>query len=447
MNTLADATPIVRIATVHGTGDTADSPEGQKWFQVGSLFCDRLKQHLAEGGVHAEIVPHLWSGANSAMARDAAARALQREVSRLARSAQVHIIGHSHGGNVADDAARRLNWRPGRRRPRLGSVTAVGTPFLRARVRAWESALIWFFLVLTLIGAGSTLWLASEATHRGWWWVAIVNLVIMPFFAFRAIRRAQHARQRKQPEPRVHAIRHPHDEAISFLQHVEALRLEPLRRWSLARGAGPMAILVGMPLGIALLCIQVAFGLANLPIDPQATWLHNVVVAIQPILIESSAYAVLAFGVGYLAYRLFALLVLEFGLRGMLNNSIGGTLKGIALGRDGDLRVGAVSTQSHHFGTTETILSEEIVQRMNIASEAATARLFDKYRKSLFSVGADASNAIIEIAHDSMTWDSLIHTTYFDQPEMAQIIGDHILAALRASPTGLPARGPRTPAA
>jgi hypothetical protein len=447
MNALADAAPVVRIVTVHGTGDTADSPEGQKWFQAGSVFCDRLKQHLAGAGVQAEIVPHLWSGANSAMARDAAARALQRKVSRLSHSGPVHVIGHSHGGNVADDAARRLNWRQGRRRPRLGSVTTVGTPFLRVRVRAWESALVWFFLVLTLIGAGSTLWLASEATHRDWWWLAIVNLVIMPFFAFRAIRRAQHARQRRRPEPRVHAIRHPHDEAISFLQHVEALKLEPFRRWSLARGAGPIAILVGMPLGIALFMIQVAFGLSNLPADPQATFLHNTIVAILPILIESSAYAVLAFGVGYLAYRLFALLVLEFGLRGMLNTGIGGTLKGIALGRDGDLRVGAVSTQSHHFGATETILSEKIVQRMNAASEAATARLFDKYRKSLFSVGADASNAIVEIAHDSMTWDSLIHTTYFDQPEMAQIIGDHILATLRSSPARLPAQQPRAAAA
>ena len=30
-----------------------------------------------------------------------------------------------------------------------------------------------------------------------------------------------------------------------------------------------------------------------------------------------------------------------------------------------------------------------------------------------------------------MTWDSLIHTTYFDQPEVAELIAEHILAAER----------------
>jgi hypothetical protein len=58
--------------------------------------------------------------------------------------------------------------------------------------------------------------------------------------------------------------------------------------------------------------------------------------------------------------------------------------------------------------------------------------LFDKYRNSLFSVGADASNAVVEIARDSMTWDSLIHTTYFDQPEVLEMIAEAIAAEAAA---------------
>ena len=32
-----------------------------------------------------------------------------------------------------------------------------------------------------------------------------------------------------------------------------------------------------------------------------------------------------------------------------------------------------------------------------------------------------------------MTWDSLIHTTYFDQPEVATAVGDHIARTVRES--------------
>ena len=39
----------IAIVTVHGTGDTAEGEEGQKWFQRGSAFSERLRQRLAAG--------------------------------------------------------------------------------------------------------------------------------------------------------------------------------------------------------------------------------------------------------------------------------------------------------------------------------------------------------------------------------------------------------------
>jgi hypothetical protein len=54
--------------------------------------------------------------------------------------------------------------------------------------------------------------------------------------------------------------------------------------------------------------------------------------------------------------------------------------------------------------------------------------LLEKYRSRLFSVGADNADAMREIAVDSMTWDSLVHTTYFDQPEITAMLADHIAA-------------------
>jgi hypothetical protein len=134
----------------------------------------------------------------------------------------------------------------------------------------------------------------------------------------------------------------------------------------------------------------------------------------------------------YLFYRLFAALVLELSLRGMLNNTIGGTLIAIAFGRDGDHRIDKVSTCSHSYGTQSDVLGGEMADRMNANAAAASKRLFDRYRAAIFSVSADETNAINELAKDSMTWDSLIHTTYFDQPEVVDRIGDYIAGVAQA---------------
>jgi hypothetical protein len=184
-----------------------------------------------------------------------------------------------------------------------------------------------------------------------------------------------------------------------------------------------------MPIGLAFFSRALITTPRGFSYDQSASLWHNVASLLQAEVIVAAAFGTLGFGAGYLLYRLGALLFLEFGLRGVLNRNIGGTLKGLALGRDGGLQVADVSTQSHHFGTRETVLAGAVAERMNAASGEATRRLFDKYRNSLFSVGADASNAVVEIARDSMTWDSLIHTTYFDQPEVAETIAEGIAAA------------------
>jgi hypothetical protein len=116
----------------------------------------------------------------------------------------------------------------------------------------------------------------------------------------------------------------------------------------------------------------------------------------------------------------------------MLNNAIGGALIAIAFGRDGDHRIDTVSTCSHSYGTQEEVVGADVAERMAVQAADASKRLFDKYRSSIFSVGADETNAINELIKDSMTWESLIHTTYFDQPEMAQRIGDYIAGVAKA---------------
>jgi hypothetical protein len=96
----------IAIVTVHGTGDTAESEEGQKWYQRGSGFTEGLRQRLAAEGFDAEIEPVLWSGANSASEREKGAEKLASALKRCrGRYESVHVVGHSHGGNVARGTA------------------------------------------------------------------------------------------------------------------------------------------------------------------------------------------------------------------------------------------------------------------------------------------------------------------------------------------------------
>ena len=496
----------IAVVTVHGTGDTAEGPEGEKWFQNGSEFAGRLQERLSQNGVESEVFPHLWTGANSASAREKGSMALAKKVKRLAKThAGVYVVGHSHGGNVANDAACMLGWADKKKRkPKISSITTVGTPFFRTIVKRSEKVGAWAFLLMVIVSmivlALSLLTLqgANEAQNEaeanleaalaaeqvadlkmieaeelgaegavealeeafehpedvapaleaggaesdglvaG---LAIVGTVggfvivfIMPL-AFRGIARIRRAGRKQKESPSLYTIWHPNDEAIAFLQRVESLPIEVFPRWSLLRGSRTGAILWGVRaaiwtpvVGIVLAILgEVTKNDAGEHIHPMFAQAGNVGFV---MFLVGLAGAPILFGAVYLAYRAIVAVVLEIGLRGQLNGMVGNALRGIALGRDGDNRIGEVSEKSHYYGCDAKVLDGDIAQRMLVASQDATRRLFDKYRSSLFSVGADENNAIGELTQDAMTWDSLIHTTYFDQPEMAVMIADNITAAV-----------------
>jgi hypothetical protein len=92
----------------------ATSPTGRPiWSQSGSAFNDDLKDQLSAHGFDAEIVPYVWSGANSALERDEAARSLAIRLQEEADKGALNVVvGHSHGGNVALTAAAQYVTKP-----------------------------------------------------------------------------------------------------------------------------------------------------------------------------------------------------------------------------------------------------------------------------------------------------------------------------------------------
>jgi alpha-beta hydrolase superfamily lysophospholipase len=477
------------IISVHGTGDTAAEPDGpingDHWSLTRSKFMAQLKQRLAGHGVEAEVVPHLWSGANSAMERERGARSLVKTIKRAARrnGGPVHVIGHSHGGNVANDAARMLNWSRAQRHPKIASITTVGTPFFRTRATGTDLFGAWLFAAIVALSilmipaitafasqgvTNATLDLvnlpfkdvvAHTAERRAMFqeaadvarasdsslFVRLLNwmtqhvypvasglaLLLMIPVATYGLARIRRASRRPSADTTIYSIWHPSDEAISFLRRLESVPLEPFPRWSLFRSSrttgvhwGVNAVLTFILVGATFLGFDFLRGVNVLAQPFQSVGAYLVVIGI--------AGAPLVFMTAYLIYRLFAAIVLDLSLRGMLNNTIGGALIAMAFGRDGDHRIDKVSTCSHSYGTQDDVLANDVADRMAANAADASKRLFDRYRAAIFSVSADETNAINELAKDSMTWDSLIHTTYFDQPEVVDRIGDYIAGIAKA---------------
>lgn len=513
----------IAVVTVHGTNDSAESLEGAKWYQRGSTFSERLKQRLGSYGVDAEIIPYLWTGANSALARERAAIQLARAVRTHAQEFDgVHVIGHSHGGNVADTAARALSWRRqgplARYSGAITSVTTVGTPFFKSALSRAESFGGWAFLTITIFNmllivaaglfaiiGGAALFTSTreELGNEGALFAALfvavtISAVVMAFvapLAFSGVRRILLARMRRMPDAEFYSIWHSNDEAISFLQKVETLKIEPFPRGSLLRGSQTAAVLAGVravvwtamgslaAIIIGFVAYSITSGLDLRPI-PVTIWtafplfLLLISAMVAGIYAFNSPYALrstlgwtitilllciaavwadcmqrslsqnpssealifvgvaafmfalagapVLFGIAYLLWRVIGGFGFEYGARERVNGWISGALRGMAFGRDGDEDIGHVSPVSHSYGARAEVLGGDLADRMQQAANEAANKLIDKYRWALFTIGDETNGALSQLATDAMTWDSLIHTTYFDQPEVADLIGDYI---------------------
>jgi hypothetical protein len=465
----------VAIVTVHGTGDTAEGPDGDKWFQRGSQFSQRLLQHLSAQGITGEIVPHLWSGANSAWDRERGANKLAARIRGLYKNYDtIHVIGHSHGGNVANDAAVLLKWglRRNAEREKFDSLTTVGTPFFNVKTGwpqvlagalfvaiAWVSAIVFPIVSAYIVYEAVTGTFTDDAVNvqviMAMIYLAIVgpSVLFMLHISRQGIRRILRPKAGGKTKTSVFSIWHENDEAIAFLQRIEEIQLEPFGRGAMFRGSRGAAISVGV---LAVLVVGLAhpilysFGMMDL-FDFNASGADDdVATNIVAVSLVSLLVAPAIFTGVYLAYRFLIGGAQEVVVRGPMNRFVGGVMRGVAMGRDGDQILCHVAPRSHTHSTQDLVLTGECAARMQEGANGAAGKLIDKYRWALFTVGGDSSASLTSLTTDAMTWDSLIHTTYFDQPEVAAAIGNHIARTVRESahaekpaaasaPSGLPA--------
>ncbi|MGR9045122.1 MAG: esterase/lipase family protein [Gammaproteobacteria bacterium] len=152
------------VIVVHGTFSEKNA-DCSNWYAPKQSFCAQLDRQLQTAGSTARCWKHLkpdedffhWDGRNDWFSRTRAAVRLRRQVHRLVSDGWVvHLVGHSHGGNIIIEAimnrSRRVrSWFNGR-------VVLLGTPIYSSshnyqlrklfRLTVWLllSLACWFFL-------------------------------------------------------------------------------------------------------------------------------------------------------------------------------------------------------------------------------------------------------------------------------------------------------------
>lgn len=552
------------ILTIHGTNDgKPGGPGDTKWWETSSGFVRGLTQNLGARGLAAEVQEFLWGGANSAFAREKGALALRRRIREAAGTYdEIHLIGHSHGGNVAVDAARRAAWgrEPGGRllggRPAgITSITTVGTPFLRPLARNSDYLYALAFVVLMLVAtltisvvAAASFQILGQEIRKGTSLAGMTDKLIVAGVSFvllipsalllaRAAGRFLWIRRlmkRGARRANLLSIWHPQDEAIGGLKRAGDFSPELVPRgalWSSGHRAGtnlgsalfvlfgalifPLAglLLVSGPQEIPFAGQQVQ--IPNIMGDPRLNtalfiiaclaavcmpaigvyvltrlvftalnWsgghragikLGNALLGLFAALILPLAGVLLVSGpqeipfaglqvqipniagnrglstalfiilclaaVCMLALGFYVLARLIFGVgelvRGGLNAHAVNLLRDFAFGSDTGQKLGEVSERPHFFEGEVWTTPDDLARRMEEETLSAMTEFMARQRASLFSVtvGADWMR---EVGGDAATWDSLIHTTYFDHPEIAERIAGHIAGTHDDLNTGAP---------
>ena len=114
--------PSLLLTFVHGTWGRGFFPTRNgdihslrpaRWYSPHSKFSRALLSCLQQHGIEGIITPLLWSGSNSVVARDEAAKALARHLNLQQQAnpcAPKIIVAHSHGGNVAVRATKYIHF-------------------------------------------------------------------------------------------------------------------------------------------------------------------------------------------------------------------------------------------------------------------------------------------------------------------------------------------------
>lgn len=460
------------IVTVHGTGATGEA-QGSRWWQKGSPCEARLRELVQSADGELKYEPLIWDGKNSETSRRAAGRQLLSQLTGLEKRSEPYVvIGHSHGGSVISFALQ-LAARQSQTLPAMRAWITVGTPFIAPKKKrllySRSDAITRGVFVMSLLVIAAIL-LRLWAMNSDWVSLSVRLLIALPL-AWWFSRKLGPWIEGDAPDWQLtgESIRasvdrsfrhrwlqlwHPDDEAIFLLR--DAIRVEP-RIFPSNFFALPLlaAFVYGLPLIVLAIASNdylagsIARTLATSePANPVliSTWYANFDVA-KATLVERSVMVILAVpalldrlpdvatewtggslpraatvGSAWLLVAAALLSLVHYVARGasiplskLLNAVTVSQLRGKFLGADiaGERLIGCDARPAWSPATMAPLppaLSAEVTRMSDAAAAAALGTIRTRARELM------AADNILERLNRYLTWEELVHTTYFNSP-------------------------------
>jgi hypothetical protein len=380
------------VIFVHGTaaGDVSDS--GSRWWQFGSLFERKLRE-LLPSSISIKC-PFHWSGANWEEDRRLAGAKLLARLRQLDDSnTGYHLIGHSHGGSVILAALRLTCGRGQKPLVGLRSWTTVGTPFFSTQpepinipfVTAAVVVAICIAVVIHQILPYLIVDSGAWRSHANWLLSAIPAIMLLIYglvvisnasvpliktFAFKSIKLRNLISERRYSEHWL-GLWHPDDEAINGLSSS-----------------------IGEPITV-----------------------------------------IPRFRFSYSIYKIFLLplLIYNWWIATALDQFLWNRIARKVQGNDQE-GVRLCSVQRSPFARRRwPELLAQISDRMSTLSDREAAVTLSGVRKLLGTAYVSQDpNGVVTQLKTKINWGAIIHTSYFDDPNVASLIALHIIKHSRS---------------
>ncbi|KMW58085.1 hypothetical protein AIOL_003055 [Candidatus Rhodobacter oscarellae] len=431
-----DAAAAPKLITVHGTGAGSDEAQRDRWWQIGSPFMIALAERLK---TPSEPVPFQWGlGDNSEEARRKAGAALLKTVQEEEKQGNAYyLIGHSHGGSVIYSALLHAT-RSGITLPGLMGWCTVGTPFMdyTPNKRMWQrmgekSLSVFVSGVFAAIAAVIYVIFGlidyDTATSAGHEYVVAGVMAGYALSAFLLLKLLE--RMRRKWFDRKHKLRleeqfghqwlglwHNEDEAIAALSNVRHVYGDLVPPSFLKP-----AILVVQIIAVAI----IGLGLINLVEDFVTIDDPGAFLAIF-VLVALIVIAVIVFLIVWLISWVLKKLLgaLGYPLAGWINRIVWRSVRERSWGDDiGPEEVSGVSANPPDFKREFAPLPEVVAAPLRGHSDRNAISTLNKVRRILgMAQGEKVSPDLRGELNDSLQWDELIHTSYFDVPEFVDLV-------------------------
>lgn len=467
------------IVTVHGTFSSGPL-EGQSWWQRGSAFAVRLPELIEGADGKLGIEPFVWNGLNSETARRQAGERLAARLAELEAAGEPYaVVGHSHGGSVV--GAALLNAARSKQPLRLlQRWITVGTPFIRTeRQRFLFSRLgilgkAIYLTLLTFLVLGVLIAFGGSVENETAAWGMLLITFLGPIALFYGVLRFQERRRSLRFNRRhlAYAERyfanrwlslwHAKDEAVQCLKAVKRVDITIFPRHFatsalhlLAIGIIPLLCLLALnsqsimnaiagrvfsvfdasaaaqlyPSGGANIFENAAVLFLGLLVIPPSFLLPGVAFDEVPFVAQ---IGLLLSGIALLVGAAYVLTLVTNGIAMLISRALSAVLNPLTLAQLKSATYGSDALEDFAIDASEwpvwlsrgfPPLPAEIAQGIEMASDRAIGTAIPKFRNIIESLtAAETSDATSTLVADYLTWQELIHTSYFEHEDFVKLV-------------------------